>query len=1579
MIINLSPFEKDRIVPDVINQTDLARTLMYQDYLLKQLVSTSLSPDLASGQAFWKKVYQRAYETFGTTDIPVNSFHKVWIVPNEAKVFAQDDTVMVTGSTLKVMLEEDYLARKSIFKDVASGESDDKGISTQVLREVILPLLEEEVNKGQNFAALRQVYNAMILAVWYKNNLKDNILNRAYADQAKLQGLRVDAPEKREELYQRYLEAYRKGVYNFIREETNPVTGEVLPRKYFAGGADFGQITDKITSDSSKGLSALFGRALALCRVKAKPAGTRGSAPALTAQVVSEPVLGPAAQWLADRPVKEDQDITEAIAKRARAGQEYYEHVVMPQVRQYGVLPADHPVQVKAQAIFAKLKKGLRDAGDMPVGGDPKLLIINSSKPDAYYLPGTEVVVMTRGFFTHYHRTMMEDKEGRFPNGLTDDHVAGVMAHELVHYCQIHLDHDSEMLYFGEGRQKEEDADRRALDLSDIAGFNPKGLREFFDSIGNKENMVGRIMGLVNKDPHPAAQDRSRYLDRILEDTETVLYNADHPMATFFPSEIYILRPGDIYGGLKGAQELVIRYFEWLGHAPAGNTSVPVPGDIEQAVGQINADRELIESLLGSDTGKVYVRLMEKVKNRNDELGNGFKALVEEIRRDGQSADEVMLSRVGMEIKRLLLAIVAPGLAEIPMDQGVDIIGMAGDIRYMYLFKENCPVNSVRAILHGPGDVFGMMMVLNKSIHGDHYLLNSKDIRPEDPLSGFLSDEVLMKPELMSAANLLADTDLSPQQKEVLYEMLFGFFFPQDPWSLADSQEREYYKSWLTVFTSERERRVQAAVVGLDPLAKRQLLLKIRELLPVMDMGVLWGASVNSGEIKKVVQKNFLLNLDIVVSALAEGLELPDLLEFASQIWPRAYSLYNSAVMPRFDAIVERALEAQGSSGDIVATEALVRAKFTDSRIIPERCLYHLAKGLLANQSFQYLEVAAQINEVKRLLPKPSAERNAILEGIWQGCAAKYAAFPDRHAAALEAVIAAIDPTKKDDQEAFFFSNGPAEWSEADAYALREFNSKQKNLYSRVVQDLVALQKAKKTFTPDIAVAWAERGIVLDYKDLVDLLTIHGTGFTSAHFLAYSIALNAFRERLGVSKDLERVEDVNHDFEETFKLTLIKYHEICVLAAFFQAQNIPFHLTEEMFFSYATRDKVLLGIEKKIGSALFPLSAVLSVLDQFWAVKAMRGPWSAILLPRTRGGLETSQDIRNMVKLDDRPTVTHIEVADTQARLPISVVRALAGVQLPSRGIDVFETGTSLLPERVVNWTREDLLGGVNKRGARVGLELWLAHEPALATPQTLAELQSRLADIASYFPEDGSPARDLVTQKALVLFLQQFLGLPVHSDTYGFQESAPASGVGPPAPGRVFSYTHVQRDPAVDFKPVISEEQSVVLLQSFAAVLPGLSSGGSLQTGFMLFGLLSANPGLSCFKSFGSRIKLLDFLFPFPSPVKDDLLKQALAAHNDVTYSDVKAAEERMVVSVFSSNDEKVKEAFAAKAGLEAIMPLIADMVKEHGALVITLLEWVVGARDAVKPEILREFEARNRADLDEIKGICMVNPLPL
>ncbi len=282
--VNLSPYEKNRMVPESFGQTEMGRDLLAQDYMLKQITASLIYPEDEVGKRFWKRIYEESAKKYGTTNIPVNTFNKVWIVPEKAVIYenAKAGTAYVVESRLKVMLECDYLAMdKNIVGATHRGRplpgqaqgpapTETNNIGSQIIREIVISELTKEINYGANFAQLRQVYSSLILATWYKKKIKDSILSQVYADKNKIEGIKyamptrghalnqnnksvspssllsnkaldvkatqMNEPNDVESIYQRYLQAFKKGVYNYIKQDIDPATQQAVPRKYFSGG-----------------------------------------------------------------------------------------------------------------------------------------------------------------------------------------------------------------------------------------------------------------------------------------------------------------------------------------------------------------------------------------------------------------------------------------------------------------------------------------------------------------------------------------------------------------------------------------------------------------------------------------------------------------------------------------------------------------------------------------------------------------------------------------------------------------------------------------------------------------------------------------------------------------------------------------------------------------------------------------------------------------------------------------------------------------------------------------------------------------------------------------------------------------------------------------------------------------------------------------------------------------------------------------------------------------------------------------------------------------------------------------------
>jgi hypothetical protein len=246
--VNLSPYENENIIPQALGETALGRDLLAQDYLLKQLAASLTYPETDAGKRYWDEINNSTTPYGGRSTanslsaqnaLARSSFTKVWIMPDKAEVYRHGNSVFITKAKLKVMTQEDYLAAQQNFKSqtlnykLPNGkdnlQSDNNAFKTH-----ILPLIEEEVNHGKNFAKLRQIYSAFVLASWYKQNLKQTILNQSYSDKGGVKGIDIEDKTIKEKIYAQYVESFQKGAYNIIKRKR--VINKITKRAYFSGG-----------------------------------------------------------------------------------------------------------------------------------------------------------------------------------------------------------------------------------------------------------------------------------------------------------------------------------------------------------------------------------------------------------------------------------------------------------------------------------------------------------------------------------------------------------------------------------------------------------------------------------------------------------------------------------------------------------------------------------------------------------------------------------------------------------------------------------------------------------------------------------------------------------------------------------------------------------------------------------------------------------------------------------------------------------------------------------------------------------------------------------------------------------------------------------------------------------------------------------------------------------------------------------------------------------------------------------------------------------------------------------------------
>lgn len=244
--VNLSPYESHRIIPEVLDRTDIGKNLLFTDFNLKRLSSYLIRPDIKQSQRFWQQVIKITK----AKNIPIDSLYKIWIVPEKALVYEYKHyqnsqewiTVCIKEAKLRVMLEDDYLAIQGnhlakndyIFCKKNKYKKEYYREIKEIFKKEVLPIIDKEVNEGISFAPLRQLVTSVILANYFKSKVREHNIYLHYIDKEKISRLQLGEVNCKDIVYQAYLKQFNSQQYK--ENKYDKYSGKAVTRKYFLGG-----------------------------------------------------------------------------------------------------------------------------------------------------------------------------------------------------------------------------------------------------------------------------------------------------------------------------------------------------------------------------------------------------------------------------------------------------------------------------------------------------------------------------------------------------------------------------------------------------------------------------------------------------------------------------------------------------------------------------------------------------------------------------------------------------------------------------------------------------------------------------------------------------------------------------------------------------------------------------------------------------------------------------------------------------------------------------------------------------------------------------------------------------------------------------------------------------------------------------------------------------------------------------------------------------------------------------------------------------------------------------------------------
>ncbi|MFZ2411280.1 MAG: hypothetical protein WAW23_06905 [Candidatus Methanoperedens sp.] len=213
--VNLRPDGADDIISPDLASTDAGKVLLEADLQLKKDTAAFTSPQTPEGKQYWDKLYAKAQELFGSEDVEIPALTRPWIVPDEIIIGEGGDNAYIFKATLKVMLEQDRIEGSSDFDFSDNRVKILNEYTASLIRQLIIPKLNREINLSRRYASLRQVYYSLILAQWFKQKYRGNSgFYSSLIDSGNLNGLTSKTTWSPATYFQAYKDSFSRGEYN---------------------------------------------------------------------------------------------------------------------------------------------------------------------------------------------------------------------------------------------------------------------------------------------------------------------------------------------------------------------------------------------------------------------------------------------------------------------------------------------------------------------------------------------------------------------------------------------------------------------------------------------------------------------------------------------------------------------------------------------------------------------------------------------------------------------------------------------------------------------------------------------------------------------------------------------------------------------------------------------------------------------------------------------------------------------------------------------------------------------------------------------------------------------------------------------------------------------------------------------------------------------------------------------------------------------------------------------------------------------------------------------------------------------
>jgi hypothetical protein len=266
--VNLNPEESERIATRSMCSTMVGRIMLEADLQMKKDFCKYENPcESEIGEKYWALLEEKREELVtecmriypeeiqSVDNVFFGAATRYWIVPDTITAYEDEDEIYVEEAALDIYSEPvfEYSTYEIKFQPTSLSTECRKSLkkaaeeygqyAMEMEKNLILPLVVNEVNTGDQYAELRQAYLSLALAQWYKSHCKACLFSK-FIDSADANYLKAWRGQDCNDIWREYCDSFRNGEY--YCEKTEERGTDRIRKIYRGGGINFMEITSCI-------------------------------------------------------------------------------------------------------------------------------------------------------------------------------------------------------------------------------------------------------------------------------------------------------------------------------------------------------------------------------------------------------------------------------------------------------------------------------------------------------------------------------------------------------------------------------------------------------------------------------------------------------------------------------------------------------------------------------------------------------------------------------------------------------------------------------------------------------------------------------------------------------------------------------------------------------------------------------------------------------------------------------------------------------------------------------------------------------------------------------------------------------------------------------------------------------------------------------------------------------------------------------------------------------------------------------------------------------------------------------------